>query len=141
MAGINAFGTLLKMGDGATPTEAFTTIANIHSLTGPSLSRETLDATAHDSPNKTREFTGSLKDPGEVTAEVHYDPAVHDPLRDLLDDDEPTNFQIHWPPSVGGNDGFAALLTGFEATAPFDGLLGATLTFKVTGSVTATPAP
>ena len=50
MSGINAFGTQLKRGDGAGP-EVFTSIADATGISGPGLSRETLDVTSHGSPD------------------------------------------------------------------------------------------
>jgi len=45
---VAAFGTLLKIGDGGGP-ESFTTIAEVRTLGGPELSRDTVDVTSHDS--------------------------------------------------------------------------------------------
>ncbi|MCI0687121.1 MAG: hypothetical protein L0Y54_07800, partial [Sporichthyaceae bacterium] len=76
MAGIDAFGTVLKRGDGGSP-ENFTAIGRSTSISGPGLSRETLDVTAHDSPDQWREFQGGLRDGGELTVDINYDPTAH----------------------------------------------------------------
>ena len=133
MAGIDAFGTQLLRGDGGTP-EIFTAIANVTSISGPSLSRETIDVTAHDSPDGWMEFVGGLKDAGEVSADINYDPSKHDTLVADFDDDEPRNYQLVFPD--GTTWSFAAILTGFEPEAPYDDKLAASLTFKVTGKPT-----
>lgn len=137
MSGLDGFGTLLKRGDGGSP-EVFTTIAGLSSITGPGLERETLDVTAHDSPDGYREFLGGIKDPGEVSVEVNYDPSVHDVFVDDFDDLNPRNYQITWPDTTVWD--FAAFITAFEPTAPFDDKLSATATFKVTGKPVITPA-
>lgn len=137
MSGLDGFGTLLKRGDGADP-EVFTTIAGLSSITGPGLERETLDVTAHDSPDAYREFLGGIKDPGEVSVEVNYDPSVHDVFVDDFDDLNPRNYQITWPDGTVWD--IAAFITAFEPTAPFDDKLSATATFKVTGKPALTPA-
>lgn len=133
MAGIDAFGTQLLRGDGGTP-EIFTAIANVTSISGPGLSRETIDVTAHDSPDGWMEFVGGLKDAGEVSADINYDPSKHDTLVADFDDDEPRNYQLVFPD--GTTWSFAAILTGFEPEAPYDDKLAASLTFKVTGKPT-----
>lgn len=133
MAGIDAFGTQLLRGDGGTP-EIFTAIANVTSISGPGLSRETIDVTAHDSPDGWMEFLGGLKDAGEVSADINYDPSKHDTLVADFDDDEPRNYQLVFPD--GTTWSFAAILTGFEPEAPYDDKLAASLTFKVTGKPT-----
>jgi predicted secreted protein len=136
MSGINAFGTLLKRGDGA-GTEVFSTIADVTSLTPPGISRETLDVTSHDSVNGWQEFVGGLKDPGEVSADINYQPTEHDTLIADFEDTAPRNYQIVFPDGTIWK--FGAILTGFEPDAPYDDKLAATLTWKVTGKPTIIP--
>lgn len=137
MAGIDAFGTTLSRGDGAA-TEVFTPIANITSLSPPGISRETLDVTAHDSPNGYMEFLGGLKDPGEVSFDVNYDPSEHDTLVDDFELDDPVNYEVSFPD--GTVWAFGAILTGFEPDAPYDDKLTASITLKVTSKPTITAA-
>lgn len=110
----------------------FTAIANVTDITPPAIERETLDVTAHDSPEAWREFVGGLKDGGEVEIEVNYDPREHDTLVTDFDDTEPRNYKITWPGTLG-SWAFAAILTNFEPEAPHDDKLAASLTFKVSG--------
>ena len=137
MSGINAFGTQLKRGDGAGP-EVFTSIADATGISGPGLSRQTLDVTSHGSPDAWMEHIGGLKDGGEVSVDINYQPAVHDLLIADLDDDAPRNYQLVFPddPTTPTTWSFAAIMTGFEPDAPYDDKLSASLTFKVTGKPT-----
>lgn len=136
MAGIDGFGTVLARGDGATPTETFTAIANVNNIGGPGLSRETIDVTAHDSPDQWMEFLGGLKDGGEVSMDVNYDPAEHDTLLDDFDATDPINYQLVFPDAASTTWQFPTILTGFEPTAPYDDKLTATIGFKVAGKPT-----
>lgn len=131
MAGIDAFGTQLQRGDGAA-TEVFTAIANITSIDPPSIERETLDVTTHGSPDQWREHLGGLKDGGEVSFDLNYDPTEHDTLVADFDDTEARNYKVVWPASLGSWE-FAAILTGFEPSAPHDEQLTASVTLKVSG--------
>jgi predicted secreted protein len=135
MAGIDAFGTQLLRGDGAGP-EVFVKVADVTSLTPPGLSRETLDVTSHDSTDGWMEFVGGLKDPGEVSADVNYQPTEHDSLVGDFEDIKPRNYKIVFPDGTSWT--FGALLTGFEPDAPYDDKLAASLTWKVTGKPTIT---
>jgi predicted secreted protein len=137
MAGLDAFGIKLQRGDGVTPTEGFVAIANVTSVKGPEIERETYDVTAHDSPNGWREFIGGLKDGGEVSVEVNYDPRSHDPLVSDFDDPTPRNYKMLFPGTLG-SWAFAAILSGFSQEAPVDDKLSAELTFKVSGKPTIT---
>lgn len=138
MAGLDAFSTSLSRGDGSGADETFEPIANITSLTPPGISRETLDVTSHDSPNGYMEFLGGLKDPGEVSFDVNYDPAEHDKLVEDFEEDNPVNYEVAFPD--GTVWGFGAILTGFEPEAPYDDKLTASLTLKVTSKPEITPA-
>lgn len=133
MAGINGFGTELQRGDGTAPTEVFTAIGNTTNISGPGLSRETLDMTTHGSPDGWMEFLGGLKDAGEVSVDVNYDPAKHDMLVADFEDDKPRNYRLVFPDTAATTWAFKAILTGFEPEAPVDDKLAASLTFKVTG--------
>lgn len=132
MSGIDGFGTVLARESDSSPG-TYIAIANLTSIGGPSISRETIDVTAHDSPNGYMQFLGGLKDPGEVTCDANYDPAVHDALVDDLEV-QGINYRITWPD--GSTCTFPAILTGFEPTAPHDDKLSASLTWKVTGKPT-----
>lgn len=135
MAGIDGFGTQLKRGDGAGP-EVFTALANVTNIGGPGLSRETIDVTSHASPDGWMEFLGGLKDGGEVSADINYDPANHDALVDDFEDSAPRNYQIVFPDDATTTWTVALILTGFEPEAPYDDKLSASLTFKVNGKPT-----
>ncbi|MFD9064183.1 phage tail tube protein [Kitasatospora purpeofusca] len=136
MAGIDGFGTQLKRGDGATPSETFTGIGEMTSIGGPSLARDTYDVTTHGSPDQWREFIGGLKDGGEVSGDVNYDPSLHDFLVADLEDKSPRTYQIVFPDPEQTTWTFKAILTGFEPSAPFDDKLSASLTWKVSGKPT-----
>jgi predicted secreted protein len=137
MAGLDAFGTQLQRGDGATPTETFSPIANVTDITPPGIERETYDVTAHDSDDGWREFIGGLKDGGEVEIEINYDPREHDSLVSDFADAVPRNYKVVWPSTLG-SWAFKAILTNFEPEAPHDDKLAASATFKVSGKPTIT---
>lgn len=142
MSGLDAFGTILAR-EGNTPG-TFVAIANIADISGPGLSRETIDVTAHDSPNGYRQHVGGLKDGGEVSFDVNYDPLVHDTLvadLDLTASGGAKNWKVTFPKSTGqttaGNTWtFAAIMTAFEASAPIGDKLSATVTLKISGKPT-----
>jgi len=131
-----AKGTLLKKGDGASP-EVFTTVAQIFGgPDGPSYAQDELDVTDHSSPSGFREFIGGLKDAGEVSGELHFDPdsTTHNDAAGLikeLKDGTVKNWQIYFPNAAKVT--FAALVTAFELAAPVDGKLTASFSMKISG--------
>ncbi|MGE5553295.1 MAG: phage tail tube protein [Betaproteobacteria bacterium] len=135
---ISAFGTLLKIGDGATPTENFTTIAEVTNISGPGFALETAEATSHSSPGGWREYIATLLDAGEVTFDINFLPT--DPthgystglLRDMVNRTK-RNFKLVFPDASNTTWTFAAFVTGFEPSEPIDDKLSASVTLKITG--------
>jgi predicted secreted protein len=137
MAGVDAFGTQFKRGDDA--GSVFTTIANVTNIGGPDRSRETIDVTAHDSPDQWMEFIGGLKDGGELSIDINYDPrqSTHD-LDDDFDDSEPRAYQIVLLPGTADEYTWSinGVMTGLGDEFPYDDKMGRSLTIKVSGKPT-----
>lgn len=139
MAGLDAFGTALQRSDMAT-TPVFTEVANVTNISGPSISRATHDVSAHDSPDGYMEFIGGLRDGGEVSIDLNYDPqdTTHQNFTTTdLDEADPRDYKIVFP-DLSEFD-FSAVLTSFDVTASFDDKLTGTAAFKITGKPTFTP--
>lgn len=133
---IAAYGTRLQLGDGATPTEVFTSISEVKDISGPSYSLDTIDVTSHSSPDGWEELIAAFKRNGEVTFDVNYTPS--DPTQDIetglfavLDAREVRNFRLIWPDDYGVQ--FAAMVTGFEPQSPVADARTASITLKVSG--------
>jgi len=140
MAGLGrwAFGTLLQMGDGAGP-EVFTTIAEVKDIDGPDISMDTEDITPHDAVGGWEEFVPTILRSGEVTFDLNFVPsnAQHGDaaggLINLLKNRTKRNFKLVLPTSPTYTWSFAAYVTGFSNSMPVAGVLGASVTLKVTG--------
>ncbi|MFD9445513.1 phage tail tube protein [Streptomyces sp. NPDC060006] len=135
MAGIDAFGTqFLRDSNGA---GTFVAIANVSDISGPERSREAIEVTAHDSPDKYREFIKGLKDGGEVTLTLNYDPgsATHSALDADFEEDALRDYQVVLLP--GDSDehtwDFAGLITGLGDAFPIDDKMEREATFKISG--------
>lgn len=140
-----AFGTILAYGNGETPSEEFTKIGQVKDISGPSMKRDTIDVTNHDSRGGFKKFLASLADAGDITFSIEYDPgdSSHDQTTGLLylfGKNTPTNFELIFPVEVttGVYWGFtfSGFLTGFDPKEPVMGSLTADATIKVAGAVT-----
>lgn len=60
-------GTLLQVGDGATPTENFTTIARLTEVGEFGGDADDIEITSHDAAEAVREYVRGLAEPGEVS--------------------------------------------------------------------------
>lgn len=132
MPGIDGFGVVLNR-EVIPGSGTYEAIANITNLSGPSIEREQIDVTSHDSPDQWEEFVFGIKRSGEVSVDVNYNPSIHDLLLEDFDSPEPRSYQIIWPDPAETTWTFDAGLTGFEPEAPVDDKLAASLTFKVSG--------
>ena len=136
-------GTELQRGDGGGP-EVFTKIAEVLNISGPSLARDTVDVTSMDSPDQWREFIAGLKDGGEVTFDVIYDPvdATIEPSGGLLSELDlasgaaATNYKLVFSDPATTTWDFAAILTGFEPNEAVDDKVMASVTLKISGKPT-----
>lgn len=134
-------GTLLQIGDGGSPTETFTTIAEVTEISGPSLALDVIDVTSHDSTGGWREKIGGLLDGGEVTFTINYLPsnATHNATTGLLRDLKnrtKRNFKLVFPDAGSSTWSFTALVTSFEPSEPIDDRLTADVTLSITGQPT-----
>ena len=131
-------GTLWKRGDGATPTEVFTTVAEVTAISGPGISRDTIDATHMESPDRYREFVGGLRDGGEITVTLNLNAkgsAFTNALADI-NANVPTNYEMVF--ADGSEFAVSALLSSISPDMPLDDKMVVELTYKVTGKPTFT---
>lgn len=139
--GIAAFGTLLKLGDGGSPTESFTTIAEVTEIGGPELSLDTEDGTHHGSTGGWEEVIPTILRSGTVPFTIQYDPAgaTHDASTGLLadmGDKTLRNFELVFPDTGSTTWSFSAYVVGFTPGAPHDGKLTAECSLKISGQPT-----
>jgi hypothetical protein len=122
---------------------ALTTIAQVVSVGGPSLSLDTPDVTTHDSTNAFEEVVGAILRGGEVSLGLVYDPAddTHDAtagngLLSRLEGKTKTNFSLIFPDTGSTTWAFDGYVSGFEPDASHDAALTATVTIKMDGAPT-----
>lgn len=132
-----AKGTQLQVGDGAQPTEAFTTIPNCADIEGPGGDTEEIDVTDHDSPGNTAEFLPTIVDGGTVQATVHFDPAhaLHQQLATDQQSLTTRNYQVVATDSGNTVFRFAGFVQSFRPSAPVRGALTFRLVLRVAGVI------
>jgi predicted secreted protein len=138
MAGLDAFGTQFKRdSDGA---GTYVTIANVSDLSGPSRTRDAIEVTAHDSPNQYREFVKGLKDGGEVTLTVNYDPSnnTHSALDSDFEEDALRAYQVVVLPGESDEHTWSinGLITNLSDAFPIDDRMEREVTLKISGKPT-----
>lgn len=130
----------LKRGNAASP-EIFTQVAQVLSISGPGISRDTIDSTDADATNDWRTFIASYIDGGEVTLEVNLDldNATHGSPSGFLGDFADTtlrNYQVTFPDTSPVSVwAFTGKVTGTEPGNPHDGMSTMSITYKVTSQI------
>lgn len=126
-----ALGTKLKIGTGT----AAVAIGGLTSISSPSMSQETIDVTTLDSDGGYREFIGSFKDGGEVSASGFFNPqnegqaAVYKALEDSTDED----FTIEFPADMKAKWVFKGVVTAYTTSAELEDAIAFEITIKVSG--------
>lgn len=129
-------GVTFAIFDTAVSPDDYVTLAEVTSITPPSLARDAVEATHTESPEKWREFIPGLKDAGEVTIELNFIPdgAAITKLLALINSDVVSNCRIRFnDPSPAILWVFNAYLTAIEPEAPIDDKMTASTTWKLTG--------
>lgn len=122
----------------------FTAIGNLINVGGPELTRDGLDISTMDSPNKFREFLPGMLDAGEITMEVNYDGTASgtaDVLATKLTASNLTvtvRFGDHTTPSSESNWKSLGAITNLGNAIPFDDKVTQSITIKLSGVATYT---
>jgi len=131
---LNAFGALLKRNG--------VTIAEVTEISGPGLSRETLDSTHHQSPAMWGQLIKGIKRAGEVTLTIQYTPtaSTHNAstglLADFANDTTIDTYSLVFPDTGATTWSFPGIVTNFEPSAPHDDKLTGDVTIAVAGQPT-----
>jgi predicted secreted protein len=137
---ISGHGTLLEIGDGATPTEGFTAIAELGDIPGPTMSRSIIDVTNQASPGWKDKIAG-IKDPGSISLLLAFVPTdatqsyTSGLIRDFVNGTK-RNFKLIFP-NVGATFWlFTGIVKSVASDGPLDGKLGLKVDIELTGAPT-----
>lgn len=134
-------GTLFKIGDGGSPTENFTTIAEVTSIQAPQIKQTAIDVTSHDSAGGWVEKIPGLLDGGQCKLTMNFIPTnstqgyssglLHDMVNRVK-----RNFKIVFPNTGNTTWAITALVTDFGVKAEIKAQLVADVTLDITGQPT-----
>jgi predicted secreted protein len=127
-------GTLLKIGDGASP-ENFTTIPEVMRLSGPSVRFDLLDVTSHDTVGFFREWIPGLADGERVSATINWRPSntIHKSVRVDAYARTNRNIRIVFPDSTDNTVTCSTYIENELPKADVGTPMTKDINFKVTG--------
>lgn len=144
MAKYTAYETVLRV---LTSGSTYVDIGQVRDISGPSMTADAVEVTARDT-SKWRAFTPGLRDGGEVTFDIIYDPDVtsHSATNTttglvyfLLNGTAKT-YRLVMAQSGGDLFEFSAIVTAFTPESPLEDAMTASVTLKISGAVTFTAA-
>jgi hypothetical protein len=139
---LQAYGNIRLLVGVGTPTPVYSVVAGLKSIDGPNSERATIRATDLDSASQHDEFVAGYRNPGQLSAVAHYEPATagHESLMAAAESGAATLFRVEFGPTgaSGRRWQFSAIVTSIAPTAEIDGLIEATLTLQLSGVITRT---
>ena len=131
----NAFagvGTLFRRWSGSD----WANIAEVNSISGPSMSRDTIDVTSLDSTGGYREFIAGFRDPGTVQLNMNFTRTTFDLMKTDFESDTAQNYEIFLSDTEGTSLEFVGLVTELPVEITTDDKVTSSVTIKITGQVT-----
>ena len=110
-------------------------IAEINSITGPIMSRDTIDVTSLDSTGGYREFITGFRDGGTVVLSMNFTRTTYELMKTDFESNVAQNYQIDLPDGENTSLDFEGLVTELPLTIPTDDKITADVTIKITGQV------
>jgi len=119
-------GTTLKIGG--------TLIGKVTNISGPSMSKETVDTTSFDNTDGYRSFIVGLKDAGTLTFTLMFDKTVYSTLKAAFEDNTAKAIEITLPDATKLT--FNGFVTELPLTVPTEDKVTCDVTVKISGAVT-----
>ena len=131
---IQATGSLLQIGDGASP-EVFATIPEVSRIAPPTVKFDMLEVTSHDSSGGFREWIPGLLDGENANAEYNWVPSntIHQLVRDANLDKTKKNMKVVFTGTTDNTFAYAAYVMSFGPQADVGQILKGTAGFRMTG--------
>lgn len=129
------YGTLIKIGDGASP-EVFTTIGEVFAIGPVGATKPLVDFTHHESPNKFKEFKVGIAEGDEISVSANWvvNETGQDAVRTAFDAGEIVNFTVTAPDSDEVAT-FPAIITHHDVDRPLEDRQVFNLNVKIAGAI------
>jgi predicted secreted protein len=124
-------GTVFQRWSGA----AWVAIGEINSITGPSMSRDTIDVTSLSSTGGYREFIAGFRNPGTVQLSMNFTRAPYELFKTDFESNTIKNYRIVLPDAENTSVEFMGLVTELPMTIPADDKITCDVTIQLSGPI------
>lgn len=114
---------------------AWVSIAEVNSITGPGMTRETIDVTSLDSTGGYREFIASFRDAGTVQLNMNFSRTTYDLMKADFESNELQLYEIVLPDAETTSFEFNGFVTECPLNIPTDDKISSDVVIKISGSV------
>ena len=111
-------------------------LAEVNSISGPSMTRDFIDVTSLDSTGRYREFIAGFRDGGTVNLTMNFTRSTYDLMKTDFEDDDAQNYEIVLDDDDKTSFEFEGLVTELPLEIPTDDKVSANVTIKIVGQVT-----
>jgi len=126
-------GTLFRRWDATGGT--WENIAEINSISGPGMTRDTIDVTSLSSTGGYREFITGFRDGGTINLSMNFTRATYETMKDDFEDDTAKNYEIVLPDAENTSLEFTGLVTEVPLDISADDKITSSVVIKISGEV------
>lgn len=131
-AAFSGVGTIFRRWNGS----SWDSIAEVNSISGPSMTREFIDVTSLDSTGGYREFIPGFRDAGTVQLNMNFTRATYELMLQDFESPDNQNYEIVMDDPEHTSLEFIGVVTELPIEITADDKVTSSVTIKVTGSVT-----
>jgi predicted secreted protein len=116
-------------------TSEFESIAEVNSISGPSMSRDTIDVTSLDSTGGYREYIPGFRDGGTISLTMNFTNTTFEIMQGDFEDEEEKYYEIVLPDTDTTTLEFRGIVTELPLEISPDDKITSSVTIKITGEV------
>jgi predicted secreted protein len=129
---VSSVGALLKKYTGT----AWVSVGEVINISGPTMSRETIDVTSLASMGGYHEFIAGFRDPGTLTFTMNFTRSDYDAMKADFESDTEVDYEMILPDDDVTTLEFSGLVTELPLNLDPGSQITCNITIKVTGQVT-----
>jgi predicted secreted protein len=129
---VSSVGALLKK----FVDSAWVSVGEVTTISGPTMSRETIDVTSLASTGGYREFIAGFRDPGTMTFTMNFNRTDYETMKTDFESDTEQDYELILPDDETTTLEFSGLVTELPLNLDPGSQITCNVTIKVTGQVT-----
>lgn len=114
---------------------AWEKIAEVNNISGPTMTRETIDTTSLDTTGGYRTFITGFRDGGQITFAMNFTRDEYETLKSDFESDDLQDYEIVLPDDDNTSFEFQGLVTEIPLTIPPGDKVTVDVTIKISGEV------